>query len=236
MHTPHSRDCLNCFIRLCLFALLLPIVNNCCTSHGAIVYTFSGQVPTITNPLSPLIDTHLDTHPFVEPGETWVATLIIDENTPVTQLQNYAAVKGGSLRFSGGYVAPETFAGATVRVVNVEGDGLDGISIDAQRMTDGTWAGVHLQAISNLNPFSSRNLPGPGINLAPSPSSTETGWSQLDLRDSFGRVSYTAALSNNVSFAVTVPEPTTVSMTALAVLAASPVAGYRRQRVRRDLT
>lgn len=231
MHHLLSCVYLNRFISCCLFALLLAIVNNCCTSHGAIVYTFSGQVPTITNPLSPLIDTH----PFVEPGETWVATLIIDENTPVTQLQIYAAVKGGSLKFSGGYVAPETFVGATVRVVNVEGDGLDAISIDAQRTTGGTLAGVHLQAISNLNLFSSRSLPGPGVSLAPSPSSTDTEWSQLDLRDSFGRVSYTAALSNNVSFAATVPEPTTVSMTALAALAASPVAGYRRQRVWHEL-
>lgn len=214
---------LKLFILFRTFVPLLTAVCLCGTSHGAIVYTFFGQVPTDTNALSPLIDTH----PFVEPGETWVATLIIDENTPVTQRQIYAAVKGGSLKFSGGYVAPDTFVGATVRGVNVEGDGLDAMSIDAQRTIGETRVGVHLQAISNLNPFSSRSLPGPGVNLVPSPSSTDTAWSQLDLRDNFGRVSYTAALSNNVAFSVTVPEPTTLAVAPILVVAL--VAARRRR-------
>lgn len=211
---------LNRFSQLCAYVLLFASCIPCGISQGALVYTFSGQVPTHTSPLGRPLE---DTHPFIEPGETWIATFVIDENArPSYSRRPIAiydqAVKSGSLKFSGGYVAPFNFARLDVTVMD-DGEGIyDGVAVSF---------GFRIQAITNSNPLNSIGLPGPGTRFLPNPSYV-SNWPQLQYSDSYGGIVYFADLSNNIRFSASIPEPT--SLTLASLLGGSLVLARRCRR------
>jgi hypothetical protein len=209
---------LNRFCQLRAYVLLLAGCVPCSISQGALVYTFSGQVPSHTNPLALPLE---DTHPFIEPGETWVATFVINENARpdyfrVPLAQYPRAIMRGSLRFSGGYVARHIIAaGYDVWVMN-DGEGVyDSVTVNV--------GGLYIRAITDLNPLKSLALPGRGTRLLPNPSNLPN-WPQFRFIETIGAIVYKADLSNNVSFAA-VPEPTSLALALL--LGASLVMAHR---------
>lgn len=188
--------------------IMLAGSNYISVSHAELVYTWTGQIPIN-------IDPGLYNHPLISKSETWTATLIVDETTPPSEVHsNYAlykgAVKGGSLVFSGGYHAPFSFSGFTVGVAN--NATVDGVYFSG---SVGSREWITISALSYSNPSDSLSLPAPGARIDPSPSVVQNNHTQLRYGDTVGRLTYTTATSNNVSFSATVPEPTSLAMASL---------------------
>lgn len=196
---------------------LVAIAICCGTLQGGLVYTFSGQIPSVGSQ---------ERHLAVAPGENWIATFFVDENTPSTAAGAYlryeAAVTGGKLTFSGGYTSPISFIGAHITVVN--NDVIDSIIVQTPSASGDR---VHIQSISYTNPLSSLELPGPGTYMKPTPDPAPTGVYQLNYRDDLGTIEYTAADRNNVVLRVMVPEPASL---AIASIAGASFALARRRR------
>lgn len=202
-------------IRGVVLVLAVLLASN--TSKAEIIYTFSGVVPSDYPP-------EAYTHPNIGPGETWVATLSVNENTPGSQFFGfvvyYAAVKSGSLVFSGGYVSPVDFDGFNITIV--DGDP-DGDPVDMIRVASPD-AGevVNFIASSMLNPFNDVKspftpvrLPGLGTTIVPAPNTDGTGLTHLAYSDSLGSFRYFGLTGTNVSFSVTVPEPASFALASL---------------------
>lgn len=203
--------------------LLLAVFNAFGTTQAAYVYTFSGRIPSNIHPST-------GTHPSIAPGETWVATFIIDETTPKQSLGSTegdypGAVVSGELKFSGGYVSPLNFAGFGVGVNN--SPVIDSIHVYGFGVRTGS---IVFQAVSDRNPLGSANLPVPGTNVFPNPSVAVAnfGYTQLLYADLYGGISYFTNVGYNVSFAATlVPEPASLAVASL--LGGSLVLARRRR-------
>lgn len=201
--------------------LLFAISHTFGASQAAIFYTFSGQVPSNTDFL-------LGSHPKIAPGETWIATLVIDEIWRGTSwggdyLIYYGAVKSGSLVFSGGYVSPIDFYWFNITVSN---DSNDDVPLDYIGLSNTTET-VHFSAMTDLSPLSSNNLPAPGTRIVPGPTANTSTVQQFKYSDSLGTFSYFGKVGTNISFAAFVPEPTSLALASL--LGISFVVARRRR-------
>jgi hypothetical protein len=195
-------------------SLSLAMLASASISHASAIYTFKGTVPTSIIP----------TNPAVSPGESWIASFVIKSVPGIydTHSAEYpGAVVKGSLRFSGGYQSPYSFAGFNVNVHNSSDDG-----VAVYGTVDGHY--IRIASMTDLNPLPSTAMPLPGKQFQPHPTIHGAAYYQLTYVDALGEVSYYARTSNNVSFAATeVPEPTSLAVASL--LGGSLVLARRRR-------
>ncbi|MEZ6093391.1 MAG: PEP-CTERM sorting domain-containing protein [Pirellulaceae bacterium] len=201
------------FFKVFILCALLALPS---VARADLVYTFSGVIPVGAS----------DGHSIIGIGDTWTASFVVDENTPSSGSSFFAtndyagAAKSGTISFSSGVsrtiIDASNRADYTLYVMN---DGspaaTDSVFIYYTTPTTNPFS---MRALDFNNPLSTRNLPGLGVTLTPSPSTSST-LHQLSYTDANGVVVYDVGDENNITFSVSaVPEPSSFGLFLIAGL------------------
>jgi len=184
--------------KLCLAVAVACLGLVAQANADTIRFSFSGVLPSGAS-----------SHSMVADGETFLAIFDID-NTIVdssasdpTEGTYSAAVIGGSLEFSGGFVSSDSFADLTVAVSDNQFGGIEGVGVVA---VDSAAPRVAVLT-DDLSTLSSDELPTPGTSILSNSTRTSLAFAY---NDGFGDIGYSWADGEAILFEVSaVPEPST---------------------------